>query len=136
MHTIIGTKLWPDLDDFNGAILFLEDSEEQPPADWVLYWMRNLGAQGVLERLSGLLFARPGTERVTTKEAEQNWLAKYPEFDQAILKGLKEFGRTDLPVVTNMDYGHTVPQLILPYGVQAEINPEHKTVALLESGVI
>ncbi len=136
MNTIIGTKLWPDLDDFNGAILFLEDSEEQPPADWVLYWMRNLGAQGVLERLSGLLFARPGTERFTTKEAEQNWIAKYPEFDQAILKGLKEFGRTDLPVVTNMDYGHTVPQLILPYGVQAEISPEHKTVALLESGVV
>ena len=136
MNTIIGTKLWPELDDFNNAILFLEDSEEQPPADWVLYWMRNLGAQGILERLAGLLFARPGNARFKNKEEEQKWLAKYPEFDKAILKGLKEFGRTDLPVVTNMDYGHTLPQLILPYGVMAEINPEKKTVSMLESGVI
>jgi cell division protein FtsI/penicillin-binding protein 2 len=74
--------------------------------------------------------------QIKNKEEEQKWLAKYPDFDKAILKGLKEFGRTDLPVVTNMDYGHTLPQLILPYGVMAEINPEKKTVSLLESGVI
>lgn len=136
MNTIIGTKLWPNLDDFNNAILFLENSEEQPPAEWVLYWMRNLGAQGILERITGLLFARPGNERFETKKDEEAWLKKYLEFDKAILKGLKEFGRTDLPVVTNMDYGHTVPQLILPYGVKAEINPKKKTVSLLESGVV
>ena len=74
--------------------------------------------------------------RYKNKEEEQKWLAKYPDFDKAILKGLKEFGRTDLPVFTNMDYGHTLPQLILPYGVMAEINPQKKTVSLLESGVI
>ena len=136
MSMVVGTSLWPDLDEFNDAILFLEDSEEQPPADWVLYWMRNLGAQGILERLSGLLFARPGNEGFETQEAQQKWLDTYPEFDKALLKALKEFGRTDLPVVTNMDYGHTLPQLILPYGVKAEINPDKKTVSLLESGVV
>lgn len=136
MNTIIGTKLWPDLDDFNNAILFLENSEERPPADWLLYWLRNLGAQGILDRISGLLFARPGSGSFANKQEEQNWISKYPEFDDAILKGLKEYGRTDLPVVTNMDYGHTVPQLILPYGITAEINPQKKTVSLLESGVI
>ena len=136
MNTIIGTKLWPELDDFNNAILFLEDSEEQPPAEWVLYWMRNLGAQGILERIAGLLFARPGNERFKDKEEEAKWLAGYPKFDEAILKGLAEFGRTDLPVVTNMDYGHTLPQLILPYGIMAEVNPKKKTVSLLENGVV
>jgi muramoyltetrapeptide carboxypeptidase LdcA involved in peptidoglycan recycling len=116
--------------------LFLENSEEQPSAEWLLYWMRNLGAQGILERISGLLFARPGNEAFNSKEEEQTWLSKYTKFDEAILKGLKEFGRMDMPVVTNMDYGHTVPQLILPYGVKAEINPAKKTVSLLESGVV
>ena len=135
MGMLNGTKLWPSLDEFDGAILFLENSEEQPPAEWLLYWMRDLGAQGILERLSGLLFARPGNERFKNKEEERAWLAKYPEFDEVLLMALKEFGRTDMPVVTNMDYGHTLPQLILPYGVKAEINPNKKTVALLESGV-
>lgn len=136
MKAIAGTRLWPTLDDFEGAILFLEDCEEQLPPGMLLYWLRGLGAQGILERLSGLLFARPGNAGFKNKEEEQKWLANYPEFDKVILKALKEFGRTDMPVVTNMDYGHTLPQLILPYGVKAEINPKKKTVSLLESGVI
>lgn len=57
---IISTKLWPHLDDFNEAILFLENSEERPSPDCMLYWLRNLGAQGILDRISGILFARPG----------------------------------------------------------------------------
>ena len=136
MTMIIGTSLWPKLDDFNNSILFLENSEEQPPASTLLYWLRNLGAQGILERISGILFARPGNGRFETKEQEVKWLTGYTEFDDAILRVLKEFGRTDMPVVTNMDYGHTVPQLILPYGVKTEINPQEKTVTLLESGVV
>lgn len=136
MTMIIGTSLWPEPDAFNDAILFLENSEEQPSADCLLYWLRNLGAQGILERISGLLFGRPGNGAFHTKEEEQRWLANYVAFDAAILKALKEFGRTDLPVVTNMDFGHTVPQLILPYGIKAEINPNRKTVSLLENAVV
>lgn len=135
MNMVIGTKLWPEINEFNNAILFLEISEEQPSVDLVLYWIRNLGAQGILERISGLLFARPGNYPLKTTEEEQKWINKYPEYDKVILKGLKEFGRTDLPVVTNMDYGHTLPQLILPYGIQTEINPKMKTVSLLEGAV-
>lgn len=136
MNTIIGTTLWPKSDAFNNAILFLDTSSQQISVNWILYWIRNLGAQGILDHLSGILFARPGSEHFKNKREEQNWIAKYPEFDKTILKGLKEFGRTDLPVVTNMDFGHTIPQLILPYGVKAEINPKKKTVSLLESGVV
>ena len=33
MSMIIGTKLWPDLNDFNEAILFLENSEERHSPD-------------------------------------------------------------------------------------------------------
>ena len=47
----------------------------------------------------------------------------------------KEYERQDLPIVTNMDFGHTVPQLILPYGITAEINPNLKTVSILEAAV-
>lgn len=132
----IGTSLWPALSDFEGSVLFLENSEEMPPPDDMLYWLRNLGAQGILERLNGLLFARPGNDRFKDEQHKKDWLATYPKFDEVILKALKEYGRTDMPVVTNMDYGHTVPQLILPYGALCEINPNQKAVSILESGVV
>lgn len=130
-----GTPLWPRPEEFEGAILFLENSEEQPPPAWVKYWLRNLGAQGILEKINGILFARPGSGFFKDAAERDAWLKQYPDFDAVILQVLKEYGRADMPVVTNMDFGHTVPQLILPYGVTAEINPAAKTVALVESAV-
>lgn len=130
-----GTPVYPDVSEFEGSILFLEDCEEAMPPQIVTYWLRNLGARGILERISGLLFARPGNGRFADDNDRATWLATYPQFDEAILKILKEYGRADLPVVTNMDFGHTVPQLILPYGALCEINPTARTVSILESGV-
>lgn len=135
MMFTVGTSLWPSVDDFNDAILFLENSEEQPSPDYMLYWLRNLGAQGILERIKGILFARPGNDRFHSEAEKQAWLASYPKFDEVILKALKEYGRQDMPVVTNMDFGHTVPQLILPYGAMCEINSTAKTVSILEGAV-
>lgn len=130
-----GTPLWPAASDFKDTILFLENSEEQPSPDDVLYWMRNLGAQGILDEVRGLLFARPGNDRFQNDAERDAWIANYPKYDEVILKALAEYGRTDMPVVTNMDFGHTVPQLILPYGVRAKIDTVDKTVNLLEAAV-
>lgn len=129
-----GTSLWPNLDDFNGSILFLENSEEMQPPEYLLYFLRNLGAQGILERINGILFARPGNDRFKNEQHRNEWLSGYTKFDEVILQVLKEYNRTDLPVVCNMDFGHTVPQLILPYGALCEINPIQKEVSILESG--
>jgi muramoyltetrapeptide carboxypeptidase LdcA involved in peptidoglycan recycling len=35
-----------------------------------------------------------------------------------------------------MDFGHTDPMFVLPYGVQAEIDCDKKTFAILENVVI
>ena len=46
-----------------------------------------------------------------------------------------EFGRGDLPIIANMDFGHTDPQFILPLGVKAEIDCDQRTVRLIERPV-
>ena len=51
-------------------------------------------------------------------------------------KILKEFDRSDLPVVTNMDFGHTDPMMTLPYGRIMQIDVDEKKITLLESAVI
>jgi muramoyltetrapeptide carboxypeptidase LdcA involved in peptidoglycan recycling len=48
---------------------------------------------------------------------------------------LAEFEREDLPVVANMDFGHTSPQMVVPLGCRATIDPGAKRVAVLESPV-
>jgi muramoyltetrapeptide carboxypeptidase LdcA involved in peptidoglycan recycling len=47
---------------------------------------------------------------------------------------LAEFGLQNMPVVANMDFGHTSPQMVVPIGCRAAIDPEAKAVAVLEAG--
>ena len=48
----------------------------------------------------------------------------------------REFGQKNLPIVTNMDFGHTDPQLILPLGVRAKVDCEQQRFSLVESWVV
>lgn len=120
-----GTSGWPAKALWDGAVLCLETSEDAPPPAQVGYWLRNFGAQGILQKARALLFARPHRY---PEEA-------IPELYEWIKKVLWEYGREDLPVVVNMDFGHTSPQFVLPFGVQLEVNPKTKTIRMLESAV-
>jgi muramoyltetrapeptide carboxypeptidase LdcA involved in peptidoglycan recycling len=49
---------------------------------------------------------------------------------------LSELGLTSLPVITDMDFGHTDPKFTLPMGVEAEIDCDRQEIRLLESPTI
>lgn len=122
-----GTKVWPDREVWEGAILFLETSEEGPPPEIVTRTLRTYAATGVLERLSGLLFGRPGGTG-----PQSDW----ERYDEAILQVVAhEQGLTQLPIITRMDFGHTTPVFVLPYGVTAEIDSARQQFAIVESAV-
>jgi muramoyltetrapeptide carboxypeptidase LdcA involved in peptidoglycan recycling len=48
---------------------------------------------------------------------------------------LAEAGRREMPVVANVDYGHSSPQGVLPLGCRARVDPSTRSIRLLESGV-
>ncbi len=122
-----GTDLWPEPDMWRGAILFMETSEEAPPPSAVLYGLRTCAATGILAKLSGILFARPGGQI----SPEQ-----FTEYDKVLHQVVtEEEGLSDLPIITHMDFGHTDPMFVLPYGVQAEINCDTQQFAIVESAV-
>jgi len=60
----------------------------------------------------------------------------YAEYKEAIKKVMKEFGKEDLPVLYNMNFGHTEPKICLPYGAMAEINCDKSSFSILESAVL
>lgn len=119
---LLGTDLWPELEVFNGAVLFIETSEEAPREDVVKRIMRNLGVQGILKRLNGILIGRPG--------GGVEDLQQYDKAITAVVSG--EFGLTDLAIISQMDFGHTDPMCVLPYGVQVEIDCEISRVSICE----
>jgi len=123
-----GTSVWPPLAAFEDAILFLETSEEAPPPSAVARALRSWASTGILARLSGILFGRPGGEiRVP----------QFAAYDEAILQVVaEEEGLSELPIVTGMDFGHTDPMLVLPYGVMARIDCQARRFEILESAVV
>jgi len=122
-----GTDYWPPLSDWQDAILFIETSEEAPPPLYVERTLRVLGAMGILQRLAGMLVGRPGGEVPPTQFAE------YDAAVERVVRG--ELGLHDLPIITRMDFGHTDPIMVLPYGARAEIDPLNQRLSILESAV-
>jgi muramoyltetrapeptide carboxypeptidase LdcA involved in peptidoglycan recycling len=122
-----GTEFWPEVKVWQDAILFLDTSEDAPSPDVVKYGLRTYAALGILQRLSGLLFARPGGPVPPEK---------FEEYDKVLLQVVaEEAGLTDLPLITGMDFGHTDPMFVLPYGVQAEIDCDGHRFEILENAV-
>jgi muramoyltetrapeptide carboxypeptidase LdcA involved in peptidoglycan recycling len=122
-----GTEWWPGHEAWQGALLFLETSEEGPSLTVFKRWLRNYGSQGILQRLSGILLGRPGGQIPESA---------FAGYDQATLAVLDELDLQSLPVVTGMDFGHTDPMFVLPYGVPAAIDCEQRTFSILENAVL
>ncbi len=122
-----GTRYWPDESFWNGRILFLETSENVPGIEEVVRGLRNYGIQGALEAISALLIGRlRGYSQVNKRKLEG-----------AVVETVREeFGRSELPIVANLDFGHTDPQLILPLGGKVEVNPSERCIQLVESPVL
>ena len=125
---LLGTDLWPTREQFDGAILFLETSEEALPVRDFIRTLRNLGVQGILERLSGIILARP------SGELPDEELTRY---DDALAHVVgTEFGLKQLPILTQLDFGHTYPICVLPLGIKAQIDCEAKAFRIIESAVV
>lgn len=118
-----GTDFWPAKNFWKNKILFLETSEEKPPISHVRRMLRNYGTQGIFNKISALVFgrARGYTDEEKTK------------LDSMIKDVVtNEFKNPNLPIMTNLDFGHTDPQMVLPLGVKAEINLKTKKFKLTE----
>ncbi|MBR3676238.1 MAG: LD-carboxypeptidase [Alphaproteobacteria bacterium] len=126
LEMLKGTPVWPDKEFFEGAILFLETSEEAPSADYVVRVLRNYAASGVLERVNGIIVGRGAN----LPENEQD------RYDKAFMQVVQKECHLDIPLISQMDFGHTDPMFLLPYGAKAEIDAEKGSFAILENAVI
>lgn len=117
----IGTKIWPTLDEWKDAILFIETSEDKPLPDFIKWTFRNLAAQGILNVIKGIIVGKPKDEEY------------YSEYKDAIIEIVVNEEHLDtLPVFYNINFGHSKPIGIIPYGIKAQLDCNNKSIVLLE----
>ena len=105
----------PSLDEFSECCLFFETSEEIPTHDYVERVLRALGEREVLGRVKGLLVGRPKAwefHKPATKEEKEEYRKLQR---QAVVRVFRRYNKTS-PIIQNLDFGHTDPQVCLPMG--------------------
>ena len=123
-----GTDYFPSANDLQGAVLFLETSEEAAPPSFLARFVRCIAAMDILEGLGGILLGRPGGGVDPDT---------FHEYDDALCKTVREeYGLNDMPIVTNMDFGHTDPMFVIPIGMKARIDSTKQEIAIDEAAVI
>jgi muramoyltetrapeptide carboxypeptidase LdcA involved in peptidoglycan recycling len=124
LEMVKGTELWPSVDSWDNSIIFFETSEEKPEPKYVEYWLRNYGSQGILQKAKGIMFGKPYDD------------IYYEEYKEVILKVIREeLKLVDLPILYNVNFGHTAPMTTIPYGAIGEIHCNNKSFSILDSGV-
>ena len=121
---MLETEIWPKVDEWKNKILLIETSEEKMPPNYLLYYLRNLGVQGILNNINGIIVGKPIGETY------------YEEYKEIYLKVLKEFDCEDLPIIYNVNIGHAFGTGLLPLGINYEIDLDAKTIRFLESATL
>lgn len=121
---ILETEIWPKANEWKNKIMLVETSEEKMSPDYLLYYLRNLGAQGILNNIKGIIVGKPQDETY------------YEEYKEIYLKILKEFNCESLPIIYNVNIGHAYGTGALPLGVKYEIDLDNKKIKINESATI
>jgi muramoyltetrapeptide carboxypeptidase len=115
-----GTPYWPNWHD---AILFFETSEDKPSPETVDGILMDYQNMGVFDQIQGMMVGRP--MRYTHAEKQS--------LRETILERTRSYS---FPIITDMDFGHTSPQLTLPIGCRACIDSSQRCFEILEPAVI
>ena len=129
-HTDLRTLRFPDgssvvrKEDMEGSILFFEDIPEFCTEDKIADFFDWLGQMGYLETLNGVIIGRMRM---------QGCFEPFAESIRRIVTG--KYHCADLPIMGNLNFGHSSPVFILPYGAEAELDIESLSFRISESGV-
>jgi len=111
-----GSDSWLNLD---GAVLYLETSEDAPSPAEVDAYLVDLENLGVFERVRALIVGRP--MGYSAEQAEQLWAV-----------AADRTARSGIPVIGNLDCSHTDPMLTLPLGTNVAVDAGQRRLRTLE----
>lgn len=101
--------------DYAGCVLLLETSEEMPSADEVFRMLRNAGERGLLEQFPAVIVGRPKAANLHHAPAADERVRYRSDQHDAVLSAFEAYNPGAM-LVFGVDFGHTDPQWVLPYG--------------------
>lgn len=110
--------IFPTTEEFAEIVLFLETSECKASPETLREMLAELKSRGILSAVKGIIVGKP---------ADEVYYSEYKEVYKEV------FADLSTPVLYNMNFGHSVPRCVLPYGVKARVDYDNKTVEIVEN---
>ena len=98
--------IFPKKEEWRGRILLLETSEEKMSPEKYRKALEFLKSRGVFDEVNGILLGKPDKEIYAD------------EYKKIVVDVV---GRRDLPIVYNINVGHSLPRCIVPFGVECTV---------------
>lgn len=121
-----GTKYFPKIENFKGAILFWEEVGES--LSMIAESLYKLKYMGVFNQISGMLigqikYIKPMREKEVVE----------PSLKEMILDILKDY---KFPIMANLDFGHFTVNIPMPIGIRVSFDTSKKELNFLEGVVV
>ena len=109
-------SIFPSAEEWKGKILFAETSEVMPAPEMLAEYLSALKKAGVFDNVSGIIAGKPMNE-------------KYYEEYKSVWSDI--VNNSELPILYNVNFGHSAPRAILPYGAMAHVDAGKQEITLL-----
>ena len=116
-------KYLPSATDLDGTILFLETAEDIPDPWIVEYLLTGFGERGWFDRFKAVLVGRPKAWEFDKPKSAEEKSAYRQQQRETVVRVVREYSPT-IPIVQNVDFGHTDPQIVLPMGNTARLTSD------------
>lgn len=110
-------NILPTIEEWKEKILFIETSEEKMSPEKLKKILTYFKDIRILESVRGIIVGKPMDE------------IYYDEYKE-IYK--KVFNDIDTPVLYNVNFGHSVPRTLIPYGITATVDYDNKKIYIDE----
>lgn len=119
----------PDDSAYDGCVLYLETTEELPTAQYVGEVLMCMGERDLLRRFGAVLMGRAKAWSFDTQVTPDQRRDYVDAQRNAVLAVLGEYAPA-IPVVFDVDFGHTDPQLVMPNGGDVRIDAAAQTISV------
>ena len=106
-------RLFPTLEEWNGKILLIESSEEQPDPGRYQKMVMTLKETGIFRVINGVIVGKPMNELY------------YEEYKNILIDTV---AYEKLPILYNVNIGHATPRCIIPFGRKAHVNADEQVI--------
>jgi len=120
---------FPKDKDLDGTILFIESADGNTD-EWIAdYILSGFGERGWLDKFQAVLVGRAKAWELNLHRTVEEKTEYRKKQREQIVKTIRQYNKT-IPIIQNLDFGHTDPQAVLPNGGRVRVRSGEQRIFL------